>query len=540
MSHIGLDVGFTGTKAVIFSTKGDILARSYFDYGSRYKKDLLEKGEINPKFILNGIKKVLSACNSRSLKDKPKTIAVSVSGDDLFPMDKKGRPLYNALASYNQKPVKYRDLISDKLDGQENIFNETGQVLDTDIMGLPRILWLIDNIPNLLDKTWKFLCWESYINLYLTGIAATDFSNASRFVTFDINKNCWSDKILGVFGLSEDKMPEALLAGSTIGKIRDKVADELELPHGLHVVAGGFDQATAALGAGVIDEGKFSLGMGTVFASHWAADGFKKLHEDKKPYKDKEAYKNKNLKAIKRIDGAGFINGAPAKAYPYCSYLIKDKYMGLLCNFNGSNIVNWFFDNLASYEKARYKNKVYDYYNEKIDPSPSNLFFMPHFMGATYPVNDLNSRGTCIGLDLSTGKKDLIKSIYEGLAFELKINYSNLAKVSGFNIDSIIAIGGSSRSRVWLQILSNILNINISTVTIDEGGCLACAILGAVSSGEFADITEGVKSLVKIKDSFAPESKNHSLFEDKFEIYKTIYENTKKFSDHLSRHKKGV
>ncbi|MBM3701048.1 MAG: hypothetical protein FJW68_09090, partial [Actinobacteria bacterium] len=378
MSHIGLDIGFTGAKAVVFSLEGRILSKSYSDYGSGYKSNLLLKNEIDPYHIISAVKKVLRQCKSTSVKDKPKTIAVSVSGDDLFPADNEGRSVYNVLSAYNRKPVKYRKLILDRLSGPDNIFYQTGQVLETDVLGLPRILWLNDNIDDLFKKTWKFLCWESYINWYMTGFAVTDFSNASRFLTFDIIHKRWAKNILDAFGIPENTMPDAVQAGSFIGKIRAGVAEELNLPPDLNVVAGGFDQATAALGAGIIEPGIFSLGMGTVFASHWIIDEFTKAIIKEMPNNyTKSKYRNKPANAL--TDSGVSLNTMQnrAKPYPYCGYLMKDMYMGLLCNFNGSNAINWFFDNLAAYEKSRYKNDVYEYFNKQISSSPSNLFFMP-------------------------------------------------------------------------------------------------------------------------------------------------------------------
>jgi sugar (pentulose or hexulose) kinase len=98
MSYIGLDIGITGTKAVVFSIDGKILAKSYCDYGDEYKRNLRLKGEQDPIHILGGVKKVLRECNTLKLKDEPKTIAVSVSGDDLFPADRNGKPLFNVIA----------------------------------------------------------------------------------------------------------------------------------------------------------------------------------------------------------------------------------------------------------------------------------------------------------------------------------------------------------------------------------------------------------------------------------------------------------
>jgi xylulokinase len=123
------------------------------------------------------------------------------------------------------------------------------------------------------------------------------------------------------------------------------------------------------------------------------------------------------------------------------------------------------------------------------------------------------------------------------LIFELKLNYSNLIKTSGFDIKEIIAIGGSSRSKIWLQMMANILNLKVSTVKIDEGGCLACAMLGAVSTGEYKDIDEAITNLVKLKETYEPQVKINKLFEDKFAVYNSIYKSVKKFNKYLSRYR---
>ncbi len=504
MSYIGLDVGFTGVKSVIFSGDAKIISSAYFDYGPGYKRDLLYKNEIDPLVVLAGVKKVLISCRAKALKDRPRTISVSVSGDDLFPADKNGAPIYNVLSAYNQNPTRYRKDILNKLGSSKKIFNMTGQVIETDVLGLPRILWLVDNIPGLLKRTWKFLCWESYINYYFTGYAVTDYSNTSRFLTFDIFKNQWSGEILDKFNLSIAQMPAAEVAGSPVGRIKKDVADELDLPSDIMVLAGAFDQAAAAFGAGVLDEGIFSLGMGTVLASHWVLEGVEKIKSVKKGH------------------------------YPYCSYLDEGKVMGLFCNFNGSNIITWFFDSIADLEKEKYGSEVFNFYNSGIDSYPSKLFFLPHFTGAGYPVNDVKSKGSFIGLDLKTDKKEIIKAVYEGISFELKLNYNDLATNTGFKISQIRAVGGSSRAKIWLQILSNVLNKNIITLKIDEGGCLACAILGAVYIGDFKNLKEGMDNFIKAREIIEPEKEKVKLFEEKFRQHKKLYYRLKELNQYIS------
>lgn len=499
MSYMGLDIGVTGTKAVVFSIEGKILSRSYYDYGINYKKNLTHKGMIDPIHILQGVKKVIRDCNTLCLADRPKTIAVSVSGDDVFPADRNGKPLFNVIAAFDQRGFEYRKSVAEKI-GFDKIFDITGQRVDTDTPALIRILWMKNNVSGLFKKIWKFLCWESYVNYYLTGNAVTDCSNASRFATFDIINSCWSKKILDTFDIPQNTMPEARLSGTKVGQIKKDVAEELNLPKDLMVVTGGMDQNTASLGAGVIDEGIFSLGMGTVMASHWLIKDFEKITTNE---------------------------------YVYCSSLMKDSFFGLLVNFNGSNIVNWFFENIASSERNLHKDGVYDYFNSSLNSYPSKLFFMPHFTGGQHPYDDPRSKGLLLGLNFKTEKKEILKSIYEGIAFDLKLNYDNLLAKTGFKISQIRAVGGGSRSEVWVKILANILNTEFLLPGIDEGGCLTCAMLGAVAVEDFKNIKESVSNFIKTKKIIPPEDKAVDLFIEKFEVYKKIYPNIKECSYYL-------
>ena len=279
------------------------------------------------------------------------------------------------------------------------------------------------------------------------------------------------------------------------------MAEELGLPKDLIVVAGGFDQATAALGAGIKDKGIFSLGMGTVLCSHWMIDDFEK---------------------IKTND------------YVYCNYLIKNKFFGLLVSLNGCGILNWFIDNFASKEKDKYKSEIFNYFNSRLDSNPSNLYFLPHFIGAPAPHNDPNSKGVIIGLKLDSNKDEILKSIYEGLSFDIRQNYENLMIKNDFKINEIRAVGGGSRSEIWVQILANVLNIKFYLLEIDEGGCLACAMLGAVAVGDFKNTSEAIDNFISIRKKIYPEKEKVGLFNEKFEYYKEIYPSIKKINHTLT------
>lgn len=492
MSYLGVDIGMTGAKALLIDKSGTVLKRNYTDYGDDYKKNL--QTEINPSLIWNGVQQIIKSCRCNRLKDKVKTISFSVSGDDFFPADCYGNPLANVISAYNNTGIDYENYIIEKFGSAENIFKMTGQPIHNNVYPLHRILWIKKNLPEIYERTWKFMCWEDYFNYLLTGHCVSDHSLVSRTLLFDINKKQWSKPLIESIKLDVEKFPDAVASGEIIGKIKKDVAKELNLPADCVVVTGGFDQAAACLGAGVTNSSVFSLSLGTVVASHWLLDNRKKQ-------------KGKN--------------------YSYCCSQSKNKYMGLFFTFNGCAVLNWFFREIVGEQNSN----IYDEYNNKISPHmPSSLFFMPHLGGAMEPYNDPLSKGTIIGLKFDTKREDILKAIYEGIAFDLKRNYDELRNAGRKQIH---VVGGGSRSDVWMQLLANITGYEVVTLKSDEGSAMAVALLGACAVKDFSDIEQGVKKWILPKKTFVPDTKTFTAFEEKYKKYLQIHNNVKSFNTFL-------
>lgn len=224
-----------------------------------------------------------------------------------------------------------------------------------------------------------------------------------------------------------------------------------------------------------------------------------------------------------------WINTAVKKIndYVYSNYLIKDKYFGITFSLNGSGVLNWFIDNFAGREKDKYKGDIFNYFNSRLDSNPSDFYFLPHLLGAPAPYNDPGSRGAIIGLKLGSSRDEILKSIYEGMSFDLKQSLDDLISKNGFKINEIRAIGGGSRSG---QIMANILNIPFCLLEIDEGGCLACAMLGGVAIGDYRDIYEAMDNFIRIREKIYPEEKKAGLFNEKYKSFKEIYPAIKKIN----------
>lgn len=496
MSYLGVDIGMTGAKALLVAENGNIIERKYTDYGSAYKENLQK--DINPAHIWNGVKNIIQSCQCNQLKDIVKTISVSVSGDDFFPADSNGNPLDNVISAYRNTGIEYENYIIEKFGSAENIFKITGQPIYNNVYPLHRILWIREHQPDIYRRTWKFMCWEDYINYLLTGKCVSDYSLVSRTLLFDINTKQWSHSLMESMRLDSDKFPEVAESGKIIGKIKKEMAQELALPVNCQVVTGGFDQPAACLGAGVISPSVFSLSLGTVAASHWLLD---EEHNQKE------------------------------KSYSYCCSLLKNKHMGLFFTFNGCAVLNWFFMQLVGKEK--YSTNIYDVLNRKISPDrPSSLFFMPHLGGAMQPYNDSHSKGTLLGLNFDTKSEDILKAIYEGIAFDLKRNYRLLGSKNA-GIKEIRVVGGGSRSDVWMQLLANITGSTITTLRSDEGSSMGVAMLGACAAGAFNSVEEAVEKWIVKKAAFEPEINAMKTFEAKYQKYLQIYDKVKSFNDFL-------
>ncbi len=179
---------------------------------------------------------------------------------------------------------------------------------------------------------------------------------------------------------------------------------------------------------------------------------------------------------------------------------------------------------------------LYQYYNSQITSrAPSRLFMMPHLGGAMQPYGDPDSKGVFVGIRLNTTSADILKSIYEGIAFDLKMNYE-LLKKRNVDMAEIRAVGGGSRSNVWMQLMANILQCKVATLKVDEGSGMGAALLGACAVQDFSTVDEAIDAWIDEKDVFLPEDRSASEFADKYDKYCSLYERIKPHNDFLTRY----
>jgi len=493
MSLLGLDIGTSGCKAVVFDLEGNILSRAYREYPLLYPREGWI--ELDSKLLLNKIEgSVKEAAQASKVKKDPiEAISISCQGEAFVPVDKKGKPLANIPVSFDTRGEKFSQWWKEKL-GEEKIMSISGMPINS-MFSLNKIMWFKENYPQNYKKTWKFLCLEDFL-IYKWGFPPTiDYSLASRTMAFDILRKKWSDEILSIAGLNKSLLPKTLPSGTPIGEIPSKIASRLSLPTGVIMVTGGHDQPCGALGAGVKEEGIAMDATGTV---ECIASVFKEPRVHQKMWVNNFA------------------------CYPYVATSL---YITLAFNFTGGVLLRWFRDTLGSEEKEKAKKQGKDVYSLLIDEAseePSSLYLLPHFTTTGTPYMDSESTGAILGLSLNTTKNELIKAILEGISLEMKQNL-NLLEEAGIPVYELRAIGGGAKSRKWLQLKANIYNKKIVSLKVSEAACLGAALLAGVGKGKYNSLDEAVKKTVKIKESFYPQEEKVKIYEEKYQIYKDIY-----------------
>lgn len=489
MALMGLDVGSTGCKAVVFDVEGKQLARAYREYPEIYPA----AGwiELDPARVWQGVREVIAEAASQ-VSDPVRALSISAMGETFTPVAKDGSFLYNSIVSPDSRAVPQAQALDEAL-GAERIFQITGMPAHPSFT-LPKILWMAQERPEIHAQVWKYLLWPDLIFLKLGLPPRLDYSLAGRTMAFDVVKKAWSEEMLGG-AFSADLFAEPIRSGEVVGELSGQVAADLGLPNGCLVVAGGHDQPMNALGAGIIKEGLAVDGMGTVECITVAFEQ-PVLNED-------------------------------MRQHNYCCYphVALDLYCSIAFNYSSGSVLRWYRDNFGCAAKQQAEasgQDVYDLILSGLPDAPTKLFTIPYFAGSGTPYLDPLARGGIFGLTLSCDEKTFVKGLLEGTCYEINLNVVSLA-AAGVNVDRLRVTGGGSRSPLWLQLKADITGKEIVTLNVSESGCLAGAMLGGVATGAYASLEEATGVLVREKESYTPDAAKHAQYQELYAIYAKLW-----------------
>jgi len=505
MSILGLDIGTTGVKAVVFRDDGPLITSAYREYDLKCPQP--GHLELDPNEVLAAIREVTASTAARTSDDPIRSVAASTLGEAAVPVDAAGKPVGNSIVGFDPRGEKEMVAFKKKISNEE-VFDITGHGINS-YHTLFKILWRRDNDPDVFSNTKKFLCFGDFTMAALGIEPRLDHSMAARTLAFDIHRLDWSDSILSAADLSPELFAPPVAPGDPVGEVGEKGAADFGLPRACIVAGGLHDQPAGILGSGVAP-GESMLATGTVIC----------LGVRLKDKPSGRAMADKNL----------------------CYYPTAGdrQYVSIAWNFTGGSLLKWYRDHLAGPELAEASRRQVDPYEvitEDLPKTPTGLLVLPHFTMAGTPWLDPQAMGAFLGLQLTTTRKEIVKAILEGVLYEIRFN-GELLRASGTDIGLYKAIGGAAKSAVWMQIAADILNRPVAITTVTEGAALGAALLGAKAAGvvqSMTEVEEIIRNSARVERVVEPRPEHARLYDERFALYRDLYPATKDLSHRVSQ-----
>lgn len=488
MLYIGVDLGTSSVKLLLMDEAGDIKSIVTREYPLFFPKP--GWSEQNPEdwytALVDGIKELTRDC------DKSKVEGISFSGQmhGMVILDENDNVIRPAILWNDGRTQAECDYLNKEI-GREKISSYTANMALTGFTA-PKILWVKKHEPENFDKIKKVMLPKDYIAYKLSGVHCTDVSDASGMLLFDVKNKRWSQEMLDLCGLKTNQMAKVFESFEVVGTIKATEAETLGLPKTVKIIAGGGDQAVAAVGTGTVGEGKCSVSLGTsgvVFIStkEFAVD------------------ENNSLHAFCHADG-------------------KYHFMGVMLSAAASN--KWWMDEIIGTKEYAKEQKAITKLGE------NNVYFLPYLMGERTPHNNPNARGTFIGMTMDTTRTDMTQAVLEGVAFALRDSFE-ITKSLGVDIERIRINGGGAKSPLWCKIIADVLNVKVDKINSEEGPALGAAILASVGCGKYASVEEATSKLIKVIETTDQDPVEVELYDKKYQVFKQLYPSLKEMFDKM-------
>ena len=410
-------------------------------------------------------------------------IGLSGQMHGLVILDGGGRVIRPSLIWCDQRSQAQVDWVNAKL-GRENILRYIANPVLTGFT-LPKLLWVRDREPENFARVRTVLLPKDYVRFQLTGEYATEVSDASGTALFDVVHRRWSNGMMEGLGLDNSILPLCYESSEITGVVRAAAAELTGLKAGTPVVGGGGDQASSAVGNGIVRPGVVSCTLGTsgvVFA-----------------YMEKVAY-----------DAAG-------RVHTFC-HAVRGKWHVMGVTQGAGLSLQWFRNRLAPGES-------YDALTAEAATSPrgaQGLFWLPYLMGERTPHLDAAARGGWIGLTASHTRADLIRAVIEGVSYSQR-DCLDIIEQLGVEVNSVRGSGGGAKSPFWRGVLAGILAKRVVTLESQEGSAYGAALLALAGTGAYGSVEETCAATIRETESLDPDVEDARYYRRAHAVYRALY-----------------
>jgi xylulokinase len=491
---MGVDVGTTGTRAVIVRSDGHVMGATTADH-QPMRMPKPGWAEQDPEDWWQAtILAVRSALKQAQLQGGD-IAAIGLSGQmhGVVCLDKASLVLRPALLWCDQRSQAQCDWITSKVGADRLIKLVSNPALTG--FSAPKLLWVRDNEPATYERIAHFLLPKDYVRFRMTGEFATEVSDASGTLLFDVTHRRWSKELIEALQIDPQMLPRAFESSEVTGQVTAETALLTGLKTGTPVVGGGGDQATSAVGNGIVLPGLTSATLGTsgvIFA-----------------YTD-----------VPKLDPQGRI-------HTFC-HAVPGKWHVMGVTQGAGLSLRWFREQLGASEAWYARETGEDVYNliireaEKVPAGSNGLLFLPYLMGERTPHLDAQARGMWFGLTAAHTRAHLIRAILEGVAFSLRDSLE-IFKELKIPVEQIRASGGGSRSFFWRQIQSDIYGKEVVTLRESEGSAFGAALLAGVGGGIYSSVEESAREALQVRECVSPIEENVRLYDRQYEVYRQLY-----------------
>lgn len=476
--YIGIDIGTSSVKAMLINeneiqntiSKDYPIYLSNGNYAEQNPEDWYRQSMLAMKELLRDV-------------DKSEVKAIGFCGQmhGLVLLDEKDEVIRPAILWNDGRSEKEVDYLNNKI-GKDFLLDNTGNIAFAGFTA-PKLLWVYNHEPDNFKRISKILLPKDYVAFMLSGVFATDVSDAAGTLYFDTEHRCWSKPMLQLLHIDESFLPAVYESSQSVGCIKEKLADELELCPDTKIIIGAGDNAASAIGTGTVNDGDCNISLGTsgtIFACT-------------------EKYNCDRKNAI----------------HSFCS--ANGKYHYLACTLTAASSQKWWIEDIlkSSYD---YEKDAEKYMGK------SDVLFLPYLMGERSPVNDTNARGMFTGLSMHTKREGMSLAVLEGVAFSLKENIE-IIKSQGVNISKAKICGGGTKNRLWLKLIATILNVQLEIPSFEDAGALGACLLAAKGNGN--NVSDNFYS---IKETIIPDKTFTQFYENKYNEYLKLYRMTNSIS----------
>jgi xylulokinase len=498
------DVSTTGCKAALVTTDGNMIENAFESYPTYYPQPLWAEQDPEDwwRAIVRSTQRVMEASGVKP--DQLKGMAFSTTVTNIIALDENKKLLRPCIFWMDGRAGEEARYMMRRLGGERMFIQIVGANATGKDM-VPKLLWLKRNEPEVYEKAKYFVDASGYLLYKTTGVMAYEWSVASGLGLFNFKSKQLDTILMRFFGLTGDKFPQLVRSIDKVGSLSQAAGSELDLVPGIPVFGGAGDPMIAAVGSGTVSDGDAYLNLGT--------SAFVGLLTSKR------LTGRRGLATIQSADADMLMHFGETSTAGAC--------------------LEWAAREIYDAEPDETTFGLMDQEVENAEPGAGGLIFTPWMYGERCPVPDERLRGAFINLSVNRNRQQMVRAIYEGIAFNLRWILDSIDELYGIRCKTLRVLGGGAKGLPWLKIIADITGCTLEVLPDPrERLAVGAALIAAIGLEIYPDF-EAIKPLVPIEKVIRPDNSHSQVYDELYHAYRRIYPALNELYHDLNR-EKGV